>query len=191
MGRLKVDLGLLHELQEVALNPAAGNVGAVHVPGRGDLVDLVQVYDAVLCLLDVAVRLVHQLPHQVFNVAADIAGLAELGRVGLDEGDPDLLGDELDDVGLADAGGPDKEQVALDVAHQALLLRDLVLKVHPVEVGAYLGRDDLDGLFLPHDVLVQEALQLFRFYIEIKLGCFLPGHPGLFADGFGIGLDFL
>ena len=67
VGRLQIDLGLFHELQEVPLDAGARHVGPVHVSGRGDLVNFVQVDDTVLGLLHVAVRLVDQVPHQVFE----------------------------------------------------------------------------------------------------------------------------
>ena len=86
-------LRLLHELEQRGLHPAPAHVPAAgDVAGGGDLVDLVDVDDAVLGELDVAIRAGDEVAHQVLHVAADVAGFAELGGVGLDEGDADQFG---------------------------------------------------------------------------------------------------
>ena len=53
----------------------------------------VEVDDAVLRELHVAVGAVNEFAHEVFDVAADVAGFAELGGVGLHERHADQVGD--------------------------------------------------------------------------------------------------
>ncbi len=79
----------------------------------GDLVDLVDVDDAVLGALDVEVRGLDELEEDVLDVLADVAGLRERGRIGDGEGDVETLRESLGEVGLAGAGGTDEEDVRL------------------------------------------------------------------------------
>ena len=65
--------------------------------------------------LDVAVGLPDEVADKILNVTADVAGLGELGRVGLDEWHADQLGDAADEVGFADAGRADEHDVLLRV----------------------------------------------------------------------------
>ena len=91
---VQVDVGLLHELEQIDLHAAAGDVAADGVAGAGgDLVDFVDVDDAILGQFDVAVGELHEVAHEVLDVAADVAGLGELGGVGLDERHADEFGD--------------------------------------------------------------------------------------------------
>ena len=85
----QADLGFLHQLQQAALNAAAAHIPSQHIRWRGDLVDFVEVDDAVFRQLDVAIRLMDQFAHEIFHVAADVSGFGELGGVGLDERHPD------------------------------------------------------------------------------------------------------
>src|SRR5437667_12875617 len=57
----------------------------------------------------------HQLANQVFDVPADVASLAELGRVGFYKRHFDKLGNVLDEIRFSDTGRPDQDYVLLDV----------------------------------------------------------------------------
>ena len=104
----------------------------------------------------IVVGLADQVAHQVLHVAADVAGLAELGGVALDEGHPELGGDQLDDVGLADPRRADHQHIVLDAARQGLhRLPGFLRAADAVEVGADLGGEDRLGLVLLDHVLVQ------------------------------------
>ena len=63
-----------------------------------------------------------KLADQVFHVAADVAGLAELGGVCLDKGDADQVRNVPDEVGLADASGTNQDNVLLCVLEPIGLL---------------------------------------------------------------------
>src|SRR5690606_7662719 len=99
------DLGLLHELQEVGLNPAPADITDGRVAGGRDLVDLVEVNDPELGLLDVTIGAADEIANEVLDITSDIARFRELGGVGLDEGHADQLGDAPNEVGLAHPGG--------------------------------------------------------------------------------------
>ena len=132
--------------------------------GAGDLVDLVDIDDAVLGPFYVAVGLAHQFAHQILHVAADIARLAELGGVRLDERHPEPVGDQLDDKCLADAGRTDHEDIVLDIAYHAVAVFGRQGKA--VEVGADFGGQDGLGPVLFDDVAVEVGYELFGLDVE-------------------------
>src|SRR5581483_5656959 len=78
-----------------------------------DLVDLVDVDDALLGALDVVVGGLDELEQDVLDVLTDVAGLGEAGRVGHRERNVENLRQRLREVGLAAAGGADEQDVAL------------------------------------------------------------------------------
>ena len=71
----------LHQLKQRRLHPTAADVAPDQISGRRNLVDLVDVNDPELGEVHIAVGFVHQLAHEIFHVAANVPGLAELGRV--------------------------------------------------------------------------------------------------------------
>ena len=126
-----------------------------------DLVDLVDVDDALLALLDVAAGGLQQLEDDVLDVLADIARLGERGGVDDREGHRQQLGERLREQRLAGAGGADQQDVRfreLDVVAAARLLLDL----DPLVVVVDRDGELLLGPFLADDVLVEELLDLLR-----------------------------
>ena len=77
-----------------------------------DLVDFVDVDDALLALLDVAAGRLQQLEDDVLDVLADVAGFGERRRVDDREGDRQELGQRLREQRLAGAGRADQQDVA-------------------------------------------------------------------------------
>ncbi len=69
-----------------------------------DLVDFVDVDDALLALLDVAARRLQQLQDDVLDILADVSGLGQRGRVDDREGNGQELGERLGQERLAGAG---------------------------------------------------------------------------------------
>ena len=57
----------------------------------------------------------HQFAHQIFHITADVTGLAELGRIRLDERNPDQVGNVFDQICLPDTSRADKNNVLLGV----------------------------------------------------------------------------
>ena len=126
-----------------------------------DLVDLVDVDDALLALLDVAAGGLQQLEDDVLDVLADVAGLGERRRVDDREGDREQLGERLREQRLAGAGRADQQDVRLgqlDVVAAARLLLDLDALVVVVDRDGEL----LLGPLLADDVLVEELLDFLR-----------------------------
>ena len=93
-------LCLLHQLQERRLYATSTDVTANQVAGRRDLIDLVDINNAELRAVHVAIRLVHQFPNQIFHITANVTGLTELRRVGFNQRQFDQIGDVLDQIRL-------------------------------------------------------------------------------------------
>ena len=126
-----------------------------------DLVDLVDVDDALLALLDVAAGRLQQLEDDVLDVLADVARLGQRRRVDDREGDRQQLGERLREQRLAGAGRADEQDVRLgqlDVVAAARLLLDFDALVVVVDGDGEL----LLGPFLADDVLVEELLDFLR-----------------------------
>ena len=105
----------LHQLQQRRLHAAPAHIASDHVSSRSDLVDLVDVNDPELREVDVAIRLVDQLTHEIFHVAAHVAGLAELRRVRLYKRHLDKIGDVFDQIRFPNAGRADQDYVLFRV----------------------------------------------------------------------------
>ena len=126
-----------------------------------DLVDLVDVDDALLALLDVAAGGLQQLEDDVLDVLADVARFGQ--RRGVDDGERhrQQLGQRLREQRLAGAGRADQQDVGLgelDVVAAARLL----LNLEPLVVVVDRDRELLLGQLLADDVLVEELLDLGR-----------------------------
>ena len=126
-----------------------------------DLVDFVDVDDALLRLLDVAARGLQQLEDDVLDVLADVPGLGQRRRVDDREGDREQLGEGLGQQRLAGAGRTDEHDVRLrqlDLVPAARLLLNLDALVVVVDRDGEL----LLGLLLADHVLVEELLDFLR-----------------------------
>ena len=124
-----------------------------------DLVDFVDVDDALLALLDVAAGRLQQLEDDVLDVLADVARFGQRRRVDDGEGHREQLGERLREQRLAGAGRADQQDVRLgelDLVAAARLLLDL----DPLVVVVDRDRELLLGLFLADHVLVEELLDL-------------------------------
>ena len=120
--------------------------------------------------VDVAVRFLHQLAHEIFHVAADVTGLAELRRVRFHKRNLDQLGDVLDEIGFSDAGRPDENDVLFRVfglfgAGRVLLL-ELAQIIDVVVMIANRDREDLLRFVLFDDEAVEMRLDVARQKIE-------------------------
>ncbi len=122
----------------------------------GDLVDLVDVNDALLGFADVAVGGLEQLQDDVLDVFADVAGLGKRGGIHDGEGHIEHARKRLRQQRLAGAGRADEQNVGfrkLDFAGLAVEENALVVVVHG------------DGEFflrfvLADDVAIEELLDL-------------------------------
>ena len=91
-----------------------------------------------------------QVAHDLLDVAADIADLGELGRLDLEERRAGELGEPARNLGLADAGRADHQ----DVLGQHLLAQ-LVVELQPPPAVAQRDRDRALGVGLADDEAVE------------------------------------
>ena len=162
-----------HQLEQRRLNAAAADIASNQISGGRYLVDLVNVNDPELRQVHVAVGFVHQLAHQIFHIAANVTGLAELGRVRFHERDLDQIGDVFDQVGLSDAGRSDQNHILFGVLKQLRLLRIFFLELTQIfgVVVMITNRDRehlLRFLLFDHEP-VQVRLDIARQKIELEL----------------------
>ena len=171
--------GALEDLQQRLLHALAGDVtGDRRVLAlAGDLVDLVDVDDAGLGLLDVVVGGLDQLEEDVLDVLADVAGLGERGGVGDGERHVEHAGQRLGQQRLAAAGGADQQDVRLGQLDVVGVV--VGAELHPLVVVVDGDREDLLGLVLADDVVVQELVDLTGLgqLVEAQLGWSRPAPP--------------
>ncbi len=104
-----------HQLQQRRLHAAAAHVSPNQISSRRDLIDLVDINNAELREVYVAIGFVYQLAHQIFHVTTDVTGLAKLGRVRFHERHFDQIRDMLDQISFPDAGRSDQDHVLFGV----------------------------------------------------------------------------
>ena len=93
---------------------------------------------------------VDQVAHDLLDVAADVADLGELGRLDLEERRLGELGEAARDLGLADAGGADHQDVL-----RIDLLADVVGQLLAPPAVAQRHRDGALGVLLADDEAVE------------------------------------
>ena len=91
-----------------------------------------------------------EVAHDLLDVAADIADLGELGRLHLEERRAGELGEAAGNLGLADAGRADHQ----DVLRQHFLAQPVV-ELQPAPAVAQRDRDRALGVVLADDVAVE------------------------------------
>ena len=150
----------LDDLEKRLLHAFSGNIardrGVIGL--AGDLVDLVDVDDAVLGALNIAGAL-DQAQENVLDILADVPGLGEGGRVSDRKGNIEQLGKRLRQQGLTAAGWADEQDVALLELHIVVTFQaggDALVVV----VDRH--RKDLLGAVLTDNVLVELFIQLAR-----------------------------
>ena len=103
-----------------------------------------------LALAGLRDRDLDQIAHDLLDVAADIADLGELGRLDLEERRAREPGEPARNLGLADAGRADHQ----DVLRQHLLAQ-LVVELQPPPAVAQRDRDRALGVGLADDEAVE------------------------------------
>ena len=159
--RRNVGHGAFENLEQRLLHAFAGDIagdGGILVLAA-DLVDLVDVDDALLGAGDVAVGGLEQLEDDVLDILADVAGLSERGGVDDGEGHVEHLGQGVRQQRLAGAGGADEQDVGLGQLHFVV--------AHAVHLDALVVVVDGDGelllgLVLADDVVVEKAFDFLR-----------------------------
>src|SRR5262249_8944640 len=155
--------GAFEDFEQRLLHAFAGDVAG----DRGvlvlaaDLVDFVDVDDALLGLLDVAARGLQELQDDVLDVLTDVAGFGQRRRVDDRERHRQQLGKGLREQRLAGARGADQHDIRL-VQLDFVAAARLFLDVDPLVVVVDGDGELLLRLLLPDDVLVEELLDLLR-----------------------------
>ena len=156
-------LRALDDLEQRLLHALAGDVardGDVLALLR-DLVDLVDIDNADLRLWNVIVRGLDQLEQNILDILADIACLCQGRRVRDRERDADDFGERLCQVRLAGSGRPEHQNVALLQLYVVLFLC-LPRRLDSLVMIVHRDGEDLLGLVLPDDILVQKLLDFHR-----------------------------
>ena len=182
----------LDQLEQRLLHALAGDVTSDRrVVGLArNLVDLVDVDDAGLCFFDVVVALLQQLLDDVFDVFANVTRFGQRGGIGDGEGHVEKARQRLGEQGLARAGGPDEQNIALGELDFILRLgAPLSAGLQPLVVVVDRDRQNLFGAFLADDVVVQDFLDFDRLR-QLVAGPFGPVLE-FFADDVVAELDAL
>ena len=161
------DIGFLHEFQEGRLDAAPAHIATGDFARGGDFIDLVDVNDAVLREGHIAVGLLHQLAHEIIDIAADIAGLAEFRGVGFDERHANQIGDMFDEIGFADTGRAGDEHILLGVFERRRAGLAGGHHAGVVVVVAHGDPEDFLGLVLTNHKAVEMRLHLARGEMKI------------------------
>jgi hypothetical protein len=144
------------------LHAFAGNITGDRRVFRAarNLVDFIDVDNAVLGLLDIVIALLQQLLDDILDVFADVAGFGQRGCIGNHERDIQLPRQGLRQQRLAGTGGADQQDVALGqfdfvVLAATRLAQTLVVVVHRHRQSPF-------GLRLTDDILIQHSADFLR-----------------------------
>ena len=159
-------VAVLHQLEEIRLHAASGDIAPRARLARRQLVHLVEIDDAVLRALHIAARAPDEIAHEIIDVAADIPRLAELRRVRLHERHTDEFRRRADEMRLADARRTEQQDVLLLVKRRGVSLKR---EPHMLEVIAQRDTENLLRLRLPDDEAVQVTRDVGGLEVEAEL----------------------
>ena len=152
--------GAFQDLQQRLLHAftrhIAGDRGIVRF--SRDLIDLVDIDDAALCVFDIVIRRLQQLQDDVFDILADITGFRQRGRIGDGERHIENSRQCLRQQRLSGTCRSDQENVRLrqfDVVVLALMIEPLVVVMDG-------DREHFFGLILADDIVIQHFADLAR-----------------------------
>ena len=166
VGRHHRHVAVLHQLEEIRLHTASGDIAPRARFARREFVHLIEIDDAVLGPFHVAARATDEIAHEIIHVAADIPRLAELRRIRLDEGHADEFRRRADEMRLADARRAEQQDVLLLVKRRGVSFER---EPDVLEVIAERDAENFLRLRLPDDEAVQEAGDVRRLEIEAEL----------------------
>ena len=148
----------LDDLQQRLLNTLArhiaGDRGVLAL--AGDLVDLVDINNALLGFLDIVVSRLDQLQEDILNILADIPRLGQRGRVSDRKGNIQSARQSLRQQGLTYAGRPEHEDVGLGEIDILVVIEHALVVV----IDRY-GKRLFRGV-LTDDILIKDLLDLHR-----------------------------
>ena len=172
----------LNDLQEGLLDALAR-----HVAGDGsvlglaaDLVDLVDVDDALLGLLNIAVGLLNEAQEDVLHVLAHVAGLGQGGRIHDGERHVKEAGQAAREVSLTGARGAQQQDVGLGAQH-VLVIASLA-RAHALVVVVHGDRQRTLRTVLADHPRVQEFVDFTRLRKRRRRRRLLLSSQFLFDD---------
>ena len=149
-------------LQQLLLHSLTGNVpgdGTVQALFAGDLVQFIDVDDAVLGTVHIPISRLDQPEEDILHILADVSGLGERSGVAYGEWDVQSAGQGFGQEGFAAAGGADEQ--------------DIGLLEFDIRTGALMSVPDALEVIVDRD-----AENLFRLnlahYIGVQVGVDLP-----------------
>ena len=146
-----------------------------------NLIDLVDIDDALLCAFDVAIGRLQKLQDDVLNVFADVARFSQRGGIDNREGHAQHARQRLRQQRLAGSGRPNQK----DVGFLNLDVRTTAADFDPLVVLVDRDRQTLLRLVLSDNILVQKTLNLAglgkRWARRYGLGLLIVGDD-LIAD---------
>ena len=160
------NFGFLHELEEVCLHAAAADVAGGVAGGTGDFIDFVDINDAVLGALDVTIGAADEFANEIFDIAADVTRFGKFGGVAFHEGNADEIRDATDEVGFADAGGANQDDVLLGVIGLVFAFHgeaDMVIMI------THRDAEDFFGFVLLDDETIEVIFYFARLFIEAEV----------------------
>ena len=150
------------------MHAAAANIAPHSPAGAGELVDLVDINDAIFGEGDVAIGFRYEFTHEVIDIAADVAGFGELGGIGFNKRHSNEFRDVLDEVGFAHSGGTDDHDVLfLDFEG----LRVVVLRFERLYVIVVItdrDRQGLLGIVLTNDEAIEVRFDVAGEVVELE-----------------------
>ncbi|MPM17189.1 hypothetical protein SDC9_63577 [bioreactor metagenome] len=153
-------IGTLDDLQQSLLYTLTADVagdGGVF-PLLGDLVDLIDEDDAVLCSLYVVIGVLNQFEQDILHILTHISSLGKGGGIGDGKGNLQLLCQGGGKQRLSGSGRSDHENVGLIQFHT--LFRNLFLELHPLVVVVHCHGKDTFCVILANDIFIHVLLQL-------------------------------
>ena len=168
----------LKDLKQRLLNALARNVaGDGEVLGlAGNLVDLIDIDDAHLRALDVAIGGVDELEQDILHVLAHVTGLGERGGVGDGKRHLEDARERLGQQGLTGTGGTEQQNVGLGELHLVHIIVELAAHAaslikgrkcgaaldHAAIVVVHGNRHGALGVLLAHDIGRKLIIDLVR-----------------------------
>ena len=118
------------------------------------------------CAFDVATGAANEIAHQIIDISADIACLAELRGIRLHKGDADEICRRADEVRLPNAGGPEQEDILFLIERSFFAFQG---EAHMLEVVAEGHAEDFFRLVLANDKAVEMPSDIRRLQAKREI----------------------
>ena len=161
------DIAVLHELEEIGLDAAAGDIASARFTARGELVHFIEIDDTVRGLFHIAIGAADEVADEIIHVAAHITRLAELGGVRLHKRHADEFGGGANEMRFAHAGGAEQQDVLFLIKGRGLARQR---HAHVLEMIAQRDAENFLGLALADDEASKVARNIGGLEVEAEFG---------------------